>query len=38
VRDTAARVRDLWPKHEPGRALPNRLRKAIDAHLRAMQL
>ena len=38
VRDTAARVRDLWPRHEPGRALPNRLRKAIDTHLRAMQL
>jgi len=38
VRDTAARVRDLWPTHEPGRALPTRLRKAVDAHMRAMKL
>lgn len=38
VRETAARVRERWPKHEPRRALPDRLRKAIDAHMRAMRL
>lgn len=38
VRDTATRVRELWPKHEPRRALPDRLRKASDAHMRAMRL
>ena len=38
VRDTATRVRDLWPKHEARRALPDRIRKAIDVHMGAMPL
>ena len=38
VRDTATRVRDLWPKHEARRALPDRIRRAIDVHMGAMPL
>ena len=38
VRDTAARVRDLWPKHEAARALPNSIRNAIDEHMRTVPL
>ena len=38
VRDTAARVRDLWPSHEPARALPKPIRNAIDAHMRTVPL
>ena len=33
VQETAARVRDLWPAHEPLRALPERMREAITAHM-----
>jgi len=38
VRQTAARVRDLWPNHEPLRSLPKPIRRAIDAHMRAVPL
>ena len=38
ARDTAARVRDLWARHEPALALPNPIRKAIDAHMRGVPL
>ena len=38
VRETAARVRDLWPAHEPIRALPDRIRKAIEAHMGTVPL
>ncbi len=38
VRDTAARVRDLWPKHEATRALPKSIRNAIDEHMRTVPL
>ena len=34
VRETAARIRDLWPRHEPARALPDHIRQAIDAQTR----
>ena len=33
IRETAAKVRDLWPTHEPERALPKRVREAIAAHI-----
>ena len=33
ARETAAKVRDLWPSHEPLRALPERIREAITAHM-----
>jgi serine/threonine-protein kinase HipA len=38
VRETAARVRDLWPTHEPARALPDRIREAIGTHMRMVPL
>jgi serine/threonine-protein kinase HipA len=38
VRETAAGVRDLWLTHGAARALPARIRKAIDAHMRAVPL
>jgi len=38
VRETAERVRDLWPNHEPARALPDRIRRAIDGHLQRVPL
>jgi serine/threonine-protein kinase HipA len=38
VRETAARVRDLWPTHEPLRALPDRVRDAITAHMQTVPL
>lgn len=38
VRDTAARVRDLWPGHEPARALPDRMHEAVTAHMRTVPL
>jgi DNA-directed RNA polymerase specialized sigma24 family protein len=38
ARDTATRVRDLWPTHEPLRALPKRMRDAITRHMRAVPL
>jgi serine/threonine-protein kinase HipA len=33
ARETASRIRDLWPTHEPLRALPERVRVALDAHI-----
>ena len=38
VREAAARIRDLWPKHEPMRALPRPIRHSIDAHMRTVPL
>lgn len=38
VRETAAKVRDLWPTHEPLRALPERIRESIAAHMQAVPL
>jgi serine/threonine-protein kinase HipA len=33
ARETAAKVRDLWPTHEPLRAIPKRLRDAMTTHV-----
>ena len=38
VRETAARIRDLWPRHEPARGLPDHIRQAIDAHKESVTL
>ena len=38
ARETAARVRDLWPHHEPLRALPPKIRKAIGQHMDTVPL
>ncbi len=38
ARETAAAVRDLWPLHEPLRALPERIREGISAHMRTVPL
>jgi len=38
ARETAANLRDLWPTHEPLRALPERIRAAIAAHMEAVPL
>ena len=38
ARETAERVRDLWPAHEPLLALPARIREAIAAHMRTVPL
>ncbi len=38
ARETAARVRDLWPAHEPIRALPDRMRKSLEAHMATVPL
>jgi serine/threonine-protein kinase HipA len=38
ARETAARVRDLWPAHEPLRALPDRMRRSIEAHMATVPL
>lgn len=38
ARETAARVRDLWATHDPLRALPERVREAISAHMRSVRL
>ena len=38
ARETAARVRDLWHTHEPLRMIPERIRKAITAHLETVPL
>ena len=38
VRETATRVRDLWPTHDAARALPTPIRKAIDTHMRGVLL
>ena len=38
VRETAARVRDLWPAHEPIRVLPDRMRRSLEAHMATVPL
>ena len=38
ARETAVKVRDLWSTHEPLRALPERLRDALTAHMRTVPL
>ena len=38
ARDTVARIRDVWPTHEPLRLLPDSMRAAIDAHMRSVPL
>ncbi len=38
ARETAARVRDLWPTHEPLQSLPAGIRNAITAHMRTVPL
>ena len=38
ARETAAKVRDLWPTHEPLRALPERIREAVTAHMSTVPL
>lgn len=38
ARETAAKVRDLWPTHEPLRTMPEHIRKAMTAHLETVPL
>jgi serine/threonine-protein kinase HipA len=38
ARETAERLRDLWPTHEPLRALPDHVRKAMATHLETVPL
>jgi serine/threonine-protein kinase HipA len=38
ARETAAKVRDLWPTHEPLRTMPEHIRKTMTAHLEAVPL
>ena len=38
ARETAERVRDLSPTHEPLRALPDHMRKAMATHLETVPL
>ncbi len=38
ARETAARVHDLWPTHEPARTLPDRIRAAIEKHMATVPL
>jgi HipA-like protein len=38
VRETAERVRDLWPSHEPLRALPSKIRRTLADHLKRVPL
>ncbi|MBI2965599.1 MAG: HipA domain-containing protein [Chloroflexi bacterium] len=38
ARDTGARVRELWPTHEPLRAMPQRIHEAVTAHMRTVPL
>lgn len=38
ARETAAKVRDLWRTHEPLRALPERIREAVTAHMSTVPL
>lgn len=38
ARETAARVRDLWPGHDPLRALPDWIREKIAAHMATVPL
>jgi len=38
ARETAGKVRDLWPSHDPARALPRRLRDAVTKHMAGVRL
>ena len=38
ARETAQRVRDLWPAHEPLRAVPGWIRDAVAAHMKTVPL
>lgn len=38
ARETASAIRDLWPTHEPLRALPDRIRTAIADHMNSVPL
>ena len=38
ARETADKVRDLWPTHEPLRTMPAHIRKAMAAHLQTVPL
>jgi serine/threonine-protein kinase HipA len=38
ARETATKVRDLWPTHEPLRVIPEHIRKAITVHLEKVPL
>ena len=38
ARETAEHVRDAWPTHQPLNALPDRIRKAIEAHMGSVPL
>ena len=38
ARETAVKVRDLWPTHEPLRALPKHIREALAAHMETVPL
>jgi serine/threonine-protein kinase HipA len=38
VRDTATRIRDIWPAHEPARALPDDIRRAVNSHMQRVPL
>jgi serine/threonine-protein kinase HipA len=38
ARETAVRVRELWPTHEPLRALSDHIREPITAHMRTVPL
>lgn len=38
ARETAERVRDLWPTHEPLRGVPERIRQAMTTHLQTVAL
>lgn len=38
AQETAAKIRDLWPTHEPLRALPKRIRVSIGNHMRTVPL
>lgn len=38
ARETVAATRDLWPKHEPLLALPDRIRTTIPTHMERVPL
>jgi serine/threonine-protein kinase HipA len=38
ARETSQAVRDLWPRHEPVRMLPDRIRESIENHMNTIRL
>lgn len=38
AREMAAKVRDLWPTHDPLRAMPDRIRRAVTTHMETVPL